>query len=246
MRFLLALILVLGIAFQTMAQSPTPSGTVPVPSLSNTIPTPAAPINLRNQCLGHIITFCPAWDPPTTLPAGLVYNRYIVYYSLQGSGVATSVTVLGGAESTKITNLVANSLYDVWVQGYSSDFNVHSFNSSIVIFQTDPQDPVLDPSLGISNFACAQGTNPSTGRVAIICSWTAAIDTVVQINLKCECTSTVREPVSIRKNLYGTRATATSALLAINRDIATCNVHARFYYTRRPGTRHFVQLNIFD
>jgi len=251
MRFLLALIVVLGIAFQASAQSlsgtgtwsttisTTPSTTKSL-SATATYPTPPAPLNLRNRCLGHIINICPGWDDPI----GFDYNVYRVYYSEQGTGIVNTVVV--NDISTRITNLNGNALYDVWVQGVDTNIGAFSFNSTTVIMQTDPADPKADPTRDIQNFACAQGVNPETNRIAIICNWVAALDTVRQINFKVECTSTVREPVTIKKRIFGSKAQLTTALLAINRDIATCNVYARFYYARRPTSRHFVQLTIFD
>jgi len=238
MRFLLA-ILVLGLAIQAYSQTPSPSV-----SLSQTIPQPAAPSAPVNKCLNHIITICPTWTD-TTVNQKL--NNFRVYYAEQGTGIVNFV--LTNQLSTVITNLNPGVLYDVWVQGVDTNVGVFSANSSITVMQTDPADPKLDPSLDISGFTCVQAANPRSdpvGRIGIQCSWTApaatSTNTVQQINIKCQCTSATREDVFIRKTLFGTRATATSFFLAVNRDDANCNVFARFYYSRRPTTRHFVNV----
>jgi len=239
MRFLLA-ILVLGLAIQAYSQTPSPSV-----SLSQTIPQPPAPSAPVNKCLGHIITICPQWTDSTGK-----LNNFRVYYSEQTTGVVNFV--LTNQLSTVITNLNPGALYDVWVQGVDTNVGVFSANSTTTIFQLDPADPKLDPTLDISNFACVQAANPNSdpvGRIGIRCTWTApsptSTNTVQQINIKAQCTSATREDVFIRKTLFGTRATATSFFLAINRDDANCNVFARFFYSRRPTTRHFVNVILF-
>jgi len=249
MRFILALIVVLGLAVQALSQSTSGTGTWStsfIPSVSTSLshtgsyPTPPAPLNLRNRCLSHIINICPGWDIPT----GFDYNVFKVHFALQGSGVIQTVVV--NRVSTRITNLVPGALYDVMVQGVDTHFGVYSFNSTTIIMQTDPSDPKYDPTKDIQNFACAQGLNPVNNRIAIFCTWTAAQDVVRQINFKVKCSSTVRDPVFIRKRVFGAKAQLLEAKLAINRDIATCNVYARFYYARRPTSRHSVTLTIFD
>jgi len=247
MRFnlLVAFIVVLGLAVQTLGQvstSSSPSWSISTSisgsgSVTGTYPTPPAPTGLVNKCVNHSVTICPEWSNPT----GFTFNFFTVYYSVQLSGVVNSVTT--NQVSTVIAGLPAGSLFDVWVNGVDTQIGATSANSTTVTFQTIAADPKNDPSLDIQNFACVKGTS-SIGRTAIECSWTAAQDTVRQINFKVKCTSTVRKDVFIRKRLFGAQATATSAELRINWDIAQCNVYARFYYARRPTARHFISLTI--
>lgn len=278
MRFLLALIFVLGFSLQVLAQTTsdtssltwtpsgtwtrsgtwTPSGTwtssgsatatwSSSSSISGTIsgtatpsrtyPQPPAPTGVENRCKGHIITICPGWAPP----AGFKFNLYRVYYTLQGSGVIESVDTHD--VSTLITNLVPNSLYDVTVQGVDTNVGVWSANTTTQQMATDPADPKEDPSLDVQNFDCVKTTNPTTGRGAIQCSWTAAAVTVRQVNFKVKCVSNKRRPLLVRKRRYGTKANETTVLFAINRDTATCKIKARFYYARRPTARKTVRIS---
>jgi len=243
MRLLLALVF-LGLALQASAQlTVTPSSVVPSVSnslsatASSTYPTPAAPVNLDNLCKGHIINICPDWqDPP-----GYVFGVYKLYYTAQGSGIIGSVRT--SDTSIRITNLLPGTLYDVWVQGQDGN-GVYSFNSTVITMTTDAADPKKDPTRDIQNFSCAKSTNPANNRNAATCTWTAALDTVRQINYKVHCASAVREPTLVRRRVYGaTAAAATSAFFAINRDQTTCTFKARFYYARRPAaTRHAFSL----
>jgi len=243
MRLLLALVFVLGLALQSTAQTVTASSVQPSsiqPSISQsttgtasiTYPTPEAPIGLDNLCKGHIINICPEWsDPP-----GFVFGVYRLYYTQQGSGVVGVVKT--SDFSIKITDLLPGSLYDVWVQGQDSN-GVWSLNSSIVTMDTDAADPKKDPTRDIQAFSCAKTTNSANNRNAATCTWTAAQDTVRQINFKVRCVSTTREPTLVRRRVYGaTAAAATSAFFAVNRDVGTCTFKARFYYARRPTARH--------
>jgi len=244
MRLLIALVFVLGLALQVVGQltpssvsaaapSATGSGT-PSATLTPTqsYPTPEAPINLDNLCKGHIINICPEWEDPP----GFVFGLYRLYVTAQGSGIIQSFTL--SDVSLRVTNTLPQTLYDVWVQGQDGN-GVWSFNSTVVTMTTDPADPKYDPTRDIQGFTCARSTNPKNNRVAAVCSWTAALDTVRQINYKVHCVSTVREPTLVRRRVYGaTAAAATTAFFAISRDIATCTFKARFYYTRRATTRH--------
>jgi len=270
MRFLVAFVLALGIALvsaQTTSDSNswTPSWTNSVtPSWTNTnsnsnsgsitgtgtgtgtssgtgtatrtFPQPAAPISLTNGCPNHIQYICPVWsDPP-----GFSFDLYHVYYSAAGGPFVLQTS---SQDSARIgPGLLPNTAYTVQVSGTDTSNGVWSANSTASVFTTSPADPKLDPSLDISNFACAQGKNPNTGRTSVTCSWTAATDTVIHVNLKAHCVSATREPLLVRKKLWGAKAVATSVLFAINRDSATCNFYARFYYARRPTTRHHVKL----
>jgi hypothetical protein len=154
-----------------------------------------------------------------------------------GSGVFTAVTL--SQAKTRITNLTPNTNYDFFVQGVDTTIGVFSANSSISTFTTSPNDPKSDPSLDITNFDCVQTTNPTNGRGAIACSWTAAQDTIRNINFKCHCTSSVREPLLIRKKYWSSVANSrTDITFRINRDSAVCNIYAKAYYSRRPASRH--------
>jgi len=246
MRLLLALVFVLGLALQVCGQvvpssvsavaaSASSSGTASATiTPTQSYPTPDAPINLANGCPNHIINLCPHWDNPLTAPS---LGNYRLYATVQGSGIVQSFT--GIAETNfPITNAIPQTLYDVWVQGQDGN-GVWSLNSTVVTMTTDPADPKYDPTRDIQGFTCVPGTNPANNRVAATCSWTPALDTVRQINFKVHCVSTVREPTLVRRRVYGaTAAAAVDAFFAISRDIATCTFKARFYYARRPTTRH--------
>jgi hypothetical protein len=255
MRFLIALVVLLGIALQAAAQSSSDTGSnswTPSWTKSNTnsvtgtgtqtgtgssspsvtYPQPPAPVNLVNLCLNHIINVCPSFDDPVGFP----FNLYRIYFRPQTSTVVTRYTTT--LNSLKITNLTANTIYDVWVQGVNTGVGVWSANSTVVQFVTSPADPKKDTTRDIQNFQCFQIRNALTGRVALNCTWSAALDPVQHVNVKAHCVSAIREPLLIRKRLWGTKATQTWVQIAINRDDATCNVYGRFYYVRRPTTRH--------
>jgi len=138
--------------------------------------------------------------------------------------------------------------YTIWVQGVDTGVGVWSANSTTISVTTSAADPKLDSTRDIQNFACAQSTNPTTSRVAITCTWDASADPVIHVNLKCHCVTSAsapfREPLFIRKKLWGSKATALSVLFAINRDNADCNIYARFYYQRRPTTRHHAFVSV--
>jgi hypothetical protein len=248
MRLLLALVVVLSLALQVFGQvasSPAPSaagtgsGTPsPTGTASISYPQPPAPINLDNLCKNHIINICPEWaDPP-----GYKFGVYRLYYTAQGS--ATVSYIRTSSISVRITGLLPGTLYDTWVQGQDGH-GVWSANSSIVTMTTDPADPKYDPTRDIQGFTCSKTTNPNNNRNAASCTWTAALDTVRQINYKVHCVSNIREPTLVRRRVYGaTAAAATSAFFAVNRDASTCTFKARFYYARRPSsTRHTSVVN---
>jgi len=239
MRLLLALVFVLGLALQVLGQIPSIASSVSAAaspsqtgSTTETYPQPMPPVNLDNICKGHIINICPEWEEPQ----GFKFGVYRLYYTAQGS---PTVDVIRTSQlSLQITDLAPQTLYDVWVQGQDKN-GVWSANSSIVTMTTDPADPKYDPTRDIQGFSCSKTTNPSNNRNAALCSWTAALDTVRQINYKVRCSSANTEPTLVRRRVYGANAaTATSAFFAINRNDATCVFKARFYYTRRPTARH--------
>jgi hypothetical protein len=244
MRLLIALVFVLGLALQVCGQvassvsaaapSATGSGTASATiTPTQSYPTPEAPINLDNKCKGHIINICPQWEDPP----GFALGNFRLYITAQGSGIVQAFTGISDF-SARITNVLPQTLYDVWVQGQDGN-GVWSFNSTVVTMTTDPADPKLDPTRDIQGFTCSRTTNPKNNRVAATCSWTPALDAVRQINYKVHCVSPVREPTLVRRRVYGaTAAAATSAFFAVHRDIATCTFKARFYYARRATTRH--------
>jgi len=242
MRLLLALVFVLSLSLQVFGQvsvssisavSATGSGTpTQTGTASATYPQPPDPVNLDNRCKAHIIHICPEWEDPP----GFKFGVYRLYYTAQGS--ATVNFIRTSQISLKLTNLLPQTLYDVWVQGQDGN-GVWSANSTVVTMTTDPADPKYDPTRDIQGFSCAKTSNPTNNRNAALCSWTAALDTVRQINYKVRCTSTVREPTLVRRRVYGANAaTATSAFFAISRDSSTCVFKARFYYARRATARH--------
>jgi len=262
MKNILVLALILGLVVQALAQA-SPSGTssnsnTPPISISNTnsnsnsvtesgsasgtpsgtYPQPPSPINLANDCQNHIINICPGWANPT----GFTFNKFRLYYQAVGSATITRVVLT--TTSTRITNLTPGTSYNVWVQGEDTTIRVFSANSTVVIMTTDPADPKEDPTLDITNFACNPAVNPVSNRGAISCTWTAANSAfpVVSLRFKVHCTSTIREPLTIRKNLWGSRAQVTSILFAVNRDQATCNVYVKAVYSRRPASRHHAQV----
>jgi hypothetical protein len=195
---------------------------------------------LANNCLNHIVTICPVWDASG-------FNLYRLYYKVQGS--LTETRVVTGRTDLSITDLPAGTLFDFWIQGVDVAVGVWSANSTFVTMFTDAADPKNDPTRDIQGFACTQGTNPNQGanfgRVSATCTWTAALDTVRQINFKVHCYSDDLEPNTVKRRVYGTKAaSATSAFFAINRDSGTCVFRARFYYDRRPTARHTFTLSI--
>jgi hypothetical protein len=243
MRLLLALVF-LGLALAVSGQSPTvPSSAVaPSPSASATIsptgtyPQPPAPVGLDNFCKNHIINICPGWSDPS----GFVFGAYKLFVT-DPTGLTQEIDL--AETSTRITSLTAATAYTVKVQGQDGN-GVWSLNSTDVIMTTNVTDPKNDPTRDIQAFTCAKGTNPKNNRVSATCSWTAAQDAVRQINYKVHCVSTVREPTLVRRRVYGaTAAAATNAFFAINRDTASCTFKARFYYERRPTTRHSFTLS---
>jgi len=267
MRFLIVLILALGLA---VANAQTPSGTntnsnswtntnsnswtnsvtatvtwTPTVSITTsgtgtgtatgTYPQPPAPVGLANGCLNHIIYICAEWSDP----ALFTFNFYRIYYQATGG----TIQVLTSTTPNKnIGGLTPATTYTIWVQGVDTGVGVWSANSTTITVTTAAADPKKDSTRDIQNFICGPSTNPVTGRVAITCTWDAAQDIVVHVNLKCHCVAAssgpTREPLFVRKKLWGSKATATSVLFAINRDNADCNIYARFYYQRRPTTRH--------
>jgi len=198
-----------------------------------TYPTPQAPSVDGNGCPGHIEFLCPFWSDP----AGFTFNIYRVYYQNTFSSVITTFTTT--LDSARIgPGLSPNTQYNVWVAGADTGVGVWSFNSTVVTFTTAAADPKKDPTLDVQNFLCVRDTNPDTGRGAVSCSWTAAKETVVRINFKVKCVSSdIREPTFTRRHVYGANANAVSAFFAVNRDVGTCTVKARFFYNRRPTSR---------
>jgi len=204
-----------------------------------TYPQGDAPVNLINECLGHIINVCPTCADP----ANFVYDLYRVYFSASGSGFTSFFTT--DDPFTRITNLAPATTYNVWVAGMDTSIGVWSLNSTIVQMTTDPADPKKDNSRDVQGFSCLQTFNTLTGRVILSCGWTAAQDQVHQINFKVHCTSAIREPLLLRKRLYGTRAATTTAIdFNINRDDATCYVKAHFFYARRATGRKVTIISV--
>jgi hypothetical protein len=245
MRFLIAFLLVLGLSLvsaQTTSDTSTISlSTTTTSSLSptQTIPTPPAPPAPTNVCPNHIQYICVGFDTN----AATNYDIFRVYYQLSGSTTITRVLAPQGSFTVTIgPGLLPSSTYNVWVQGMDSTVGAFSFNSTTTVFTTQAPDPKMDPTLDIQNFGCVVAKNPNgNGRTGVQCTWTAAQATVIHINVKVHCVSKVapiREPVTIRKRLWGSKAIALSAFFAVNRDNADCNVYARFYYARRATTRH--------
>jgi len=246
MRFLIAFIVL--IALSTVSGQLTSSG-APAPATSSgaaasvsstpsgTYPQPPAPVGLVNRCLGHKVNICPEWsDPP-----GFSFNLYRLYYKVQLSTTESRITT--ASTSTRVFPLPAGTLFDFWVAGVDVGNGVWSANSTAVTMQTIGPDPKLDPLRDVQGFACAAVPDDGTGtqhesRTAIQCTWTAALDTVRQINYKVHCTSPDFEPLTIKKRKYGAAAAAAvSAYFHVHRESGKCVVHARFYYADRPSAR---------
>jgi len=264
MRFLIAFIVLIALSMNVSGQALTSSGAPavptssgapavptssgPAPSLSSspsaTYPQPPAPVGLVNRCVGHKVNICPEWSDP----AGFSFNLYRLYYKVQLS--TTEVRVTTASTSTRIFPLPAGTLFDFWVAGVDVGNGVWSANSTAVTMQTIQADPKLDPSRDIQSFTCSSVTDTGVGsqhvgRKAVSCSWTAALDTVRQINYKVHCTSADFEPLTIKKRRYGTTAAnAVSAYFHVHRDAGTCVVHVRFYYATRPSARKVVSVTL--
>jgi len=189
------------------------------------------PVNVLNYCQGHIVNICPGWDDP----AGAVFTSYEVSYAIQGQA-PTLVTVT--TRSTQISGLLGGNVYDFIITGIDAG-GVRSLPSATTSFTTDPNDAKSDPALDINNIVCDDTKDPADhDRIEIACSWGAAAVTPLRINTKCRCSSAIREPLTIRKSLYGTNAAATTITFHVHRDVATCYIKFRAYYTRRPASRH--------
>jgi len=159
------------------------------------------------------------------------------HYVVQGSG-ATPTVVPFTTNSGRISGLLPATTYDVFVVGITGA-GVSSLPSTTVSFTTDPADAKLDPTRDITNVQCDDLKNTATGRYEITCTWTAATPvTPTRINAKVRCVSAIREPLLVRKSLYGAAAAATTVTFHVNRDVATCAVRLRAYYPRRPASSH--------
>jgi len=218
---------------------PDPSNSwTPTVTVTNTVPSPPAPVNLVNLCPNHIVNICPSWSDPT----GITFNSYILTYLVNGTVTPVFVITLT-ASSGRVTALLPNTSYAFSVQGVLN--GVTSLASTVSFFVTDPADPKLSdndvtitPKRDITNIACTNVKSTVTNRSVILCTWTAALDTVVELRIKARCTSEIREPDEVRKHLFGSKATQTTITLNMNRDVAVCEVFFRARYARRPARRY--------
>jgi len=210
------IVLVLGLVLQVSAQQP------------------AAPVNVINRCLNHIVNICPGWSDP----AGVVFATYEVSYVVQGSGAIPTI-INFATNSGQVSGLLPATTYDFFVTGITGA-GVRSLPSITVAFTTDPADAKLDPTRDITNIQCNDlKDTASHDRYEIVCTWTAAAPvTPIRINAKVHCVSAIREPLTVRKNFYGTAAAATTVTFHVHRDVATCAVYLRAFYPRRPASRH--------
>jgi hypothetical protein len=215
---------------RTSAPSTSNSWTTSV-TVTNTVPSPPAPVSLTNLCPNHIVNACPSWSDPT----GITFNSYILSYRISGSTNPPNVITLT-ATSGRVTALLPATTYDFFVQGILN--GVTSLVSTTVQITTAAADPKLDKTRDINNIACTNVKSTVTNRSVILCTWSAALDTVLELRIKARCTSEIREPNEVRKHLFGTRATVTTVTLNMNRDVAVCNVYFRARYARRPASRH--------
>jgi len=211
---------------------------------SPTTPTPDAPVNLVNHCPKKIIHACISWDEPATA----TFVSYIVNYRLAGTtGAPTQIATTGTFQ--KVSGLTPQTSYEFWIVGITAA-GISSFDSSFLTVLTQESDAKLDPAKDITNVVCDWFNDRTPGvfpRREIRCSWTAAAPVQPKrIKAKVHCTSAIREPLFIRKSLYGADATATEVVFHTHRDVATCFIYLRAYYPKRPATRHVSVIIVGD
>jgi len=216
----------------TRSSAPSTSNSwTPSTSATSTFPPPPAPVGLTNVCPNHIVNACPSWSDPT----GIIFDSYILTYVVTGT-VSPIFTITLTPTSGRVTALLPATSYDFTVQGVLN--GVASLSSTVLTVVTAAADPKLDKTRDISNIACTNVKSTVTNRSVILCTWGAALDTVVELRIKARCTSTIREPDEVRKHLFGSKATATTVTLNMNRDVAVCEVFFRARYARRRASRH--------
>jgi len=191
-----------------------------------------------------IIHACISWDEPATA----TFVSYIVNYRLAGTtGAPTQIATTGTFQ--KVSGLTPQTSYEFWIVGITAA-GISSFDSSFLTVLTQESDAKLDPAKDITNVVCDWFNDRTPGvfpRREIRCSWTAAAPVQPKrIKAKVHCTSAIREPLFIRKSLYGADATATEVVFHTHRDVATCFIYLRAYYPKRPATRHVSVIIVGD
>jgi len=181
--------------------------------------------------------------------AGIPYIFYLVSYKVTGSAnPPTIVQINAPLTSTRIPGLTPSTSYDFTVTGvvFVNAENIQSVPSAVSTFVTAAPDAKLNPNEDIHNINCVQFID-NLHRVSINCSWTAPVAPGVnptRIGVKCHCISQIREPVLIHKRLFGAKASATSVVFHVHRDVTTCAIYLHAYYPRRPATRHHFILEL--
>jgi len=216
----------------TRSSAPTTSNSwTATPSWTQSNPPPPAPIGLTNRCLNHIVNICPSWANPP----GIVFNSFNLIYRVTGTVTPPNVINVR-TTSGRVTSLLPATSYDFQVQGILN--GVSSLLSATSVFVTAAADPKKDPTRDIRNIACTNIKSTTTRRSVILCTWSAALDPVLELRIKAHCQSPIREPNEVRKHLFGARAQATTVTLNLNRDVATCELYFKARYARRPASRH--------
>lgn len=216
----------------TRSAAPTTSNSwTATPSWTQTVPSPPAPVGLVNRCLNHIVNICPSWSNPP----GIVFQSFNLIYRVTGTVTPPNVISVRST-SGRVTSLLPATSYDFNVEGILN--GVTSLLSTTSVFVTAAADPKLVKTRDITNIACTNVKSATTRRSVILCTWTAALDPVLELRVKAHCQSPIREPNEVRKHYFGSRALATTITLNLNRDVATCEVFIKARYARRPASRH--------
>jgi len=146
--------------------------------------------------------------------------------------------------------LLPATSYDFFVEGINGN-GVTSLPSTVTTFVTASGTPKQISSQDINNIQCTPTVNNATNRVNIKCTWNKASpappNVLLGVEIKCRCSSLIREAVSIRKDFNASTApTATSVTFQINRDVATCNIYLKGIFgvsktgKHHSGVRHLV------
>jgi len=225
---------------------PTPTS---APSVSGSLLPVGPPQQISNTCPLRLERLCPTVN--ITNPLNANFTKYIAYYAPSGTTSFTAAPIPPGKNRVVIPGLTAGATYDFFIVGLTIN-NVQG-TSAVVTATLQPADAKINITKDITP-QCVIQQDARNGRNGILCTWSPATVTPVNIHAKCRCIDKTSITLAqrheknriISRKIPGANLQIYFPIHRIKNEV--CNIRIQAFYQRpfrlRSGRLHVFHINV--
>jgi len=225
---------------------PTPTS---APTTSSSLLPVGPPQQVSNTCPLRLERLCPTVN--ITNPGNLKFVKYTAFYALSGTIGFIAVPIPPGKNRVVIPGLTAGATYNFYIVGFTIN-NVQG-TSAVLTATLQPPDAKINITRDIAP-QCFIQQDARNGRNGILCTWSPAQVTPVNIHAKCRCidktsiTTAQRHEKNrvIARKIPGASLQIYFPIHRIKNEV--CNIRIQAFYQRpfrlRSGRLHVFHINV--